>query len=433
MPVADARVTTAQILAHSAGFPGNAPPFPRETGGKLWSATDPGSRFSYSNSGYDALALLVERASGMPSSRAVQTLVIDALGMTASRSTIRAEDRARFARGYLPERTNVPWFPGDPLAEGAWLEIDRAAGSVASTAADMARYMAFVGACATGRPQALLSAASAKRFAGSVILAPDFGPGARYGAGLATLDVDGAPVLHHTGGMITFSSAMTVDKALGAGGFASCNVTGFLGYRPRKVTAYGVRLVRALAKGGALPDAPAPVLPTIEGAADYAGRWVGPNGLEILLADTGGGLAVSSGGVRGRAQPAGARSLATDHPALFRHQLAFEGEKGRAERMWWGSVLLGRDSAPAQPKADPALLPYAGRYLSNDPWVGETAFVVRGDKLVHEGAGEIVRHPDGSWRYADAEGVTERVWFDAVVNGQAQRASLSGEPLVRSG
>jgi hypothetical protein len=225
---------------------------------------------------------------------------------------------------------------------------------------------------------------------------------------------------------------MTVDRALGAGAFASTNITGFLGYRPRRVTAYGVQLVRALAKGAPLPDAPAPVLPTIAGAADLAGRWVGPDGLELTVTEADGGFAVTSGGIRGRAQAAGARSLVTDHPALFRHQLDFAGEKGRAERMWWGNVLLARDAAPAQPAADPALLPYAGRYLSDNPWVGETSFVVRGDKLLYEGVGQLVRHADGSWRYADPEHVTERVWFDAVANGRAQRASLSGEPLVRT-
>lgn len=434
MPIADKRVTAAQILAHSAGLPGNAPPFPTETAGRLWSATDPGARFSYSNSGYDALALLVQRASGLAFPAAVKALVLDPLGMAASHSTIRTVDRANYARGYSALRPTIAWFPGDPLAEGSWLDVDRAAGSVASTPADMVRYMGFVGACAGGRPQKLLSAASARRFVTAVVDAPAFGPDARYGMGLASFDIDGKPVLHHTGGMVTFSSAMTVDRAIGAGAFASVNISGFGGYRPRKVAAYGVQLMRALARGAPLPAAPAAVaFAPVEGAADLTGRWVGSAGLELLISEAGGQLAVSSGGVRGRLTQAGARSFNTEHPALWNHQLVFEGKTGPATQLWWGDRLLGRNAAPSQPVADPKLLPYAGLYRSNDPWVGEASLVVRGDKLVIEGVGPLTAHADGSWRPVDPELVTERMWFSAIANGQAQLFSFSGMPYVRAG
>lgn len=429
LPIADGRVTAAHILSHAAGFPGNAPPFPRETGGKLWTATTPGSRFSYSNSGYDTLALLIERASGTSFRAAMQALVLDPLGMTATRPTIRGEDRAAFARGYLPLRMAVPFFPGDPLAEGPWPEIDRAAGSVASTPADMARYMAFIAACATDRPQGLLSPAFARRFVGHVVDAPDFGPGARYGMGLASFDVAGAPVLHHTGGMITFSSAVTVDRGGAGGAFASVNITGFLGYRPRKVTAYGVQLARALATGAPLPPLPSAALESPKGP-DFTGRWVGP-GIVFDLVQQADGLVLRAEEGPGRLKPAGPRSFLTDHPRFHPHLLAFEGEAGVASRLWWGDVLLARDAAPDQPAKDPGLARFAGRYWSNDPWVGEASFVVQGNRLVQEGMGPLVRHADGSWRYADPDHVTERVWFDSLVNGRAQRASLSGEPLIR--
>lgn len=431
MPLEDSRVTAAHILAHTAGLPGNAPPFPRETGGKLWTATPPGSRFSYSNSGYDALALLIERASGQGFVAAMQALVLDPLGLTASRPTIRTEDRARFARGYAPLRPTIAHFPGGQLAEGAWLEIDRAAGSVASTPADMVRYMAFIRACATGGAQALLSRAGADRFVSAVIDAPDFGEGARYGMGLASFDVEGAPVLHHTGGMITFSSAMTVDRAGAGGAFASVNITGFLGYRPRKVTAYGVRLARALATDGPLPEVPSARLEAPAGLADLTGQWVGPDGLALRVVELPDGPAVDMGGALGRMKPVGPRRFQTAHPRLHAHLLEFEGETGRADRLWWGGTLLGRDLALPQPPEDPALRPMAGRYWSNDPWVGDASFVVRGNRLVHEGAGALLAGGDGSWRYADPALVTERVWFDSVVNGRPNRASLSGEPMIR--
>lgn len=432
MPIEDGRVTTAQVMNHAAGFPANAPPFPRETAGKLWSATVPGENFHYSNSGYDVLALLIRRASGMDFPTAIRSLVLEPLGMRASRPTILTEDRPRFALGYGPARANRAWFPGDPLAEGSWMDIERAAGSVASTPGDMARWMGFIAACAMGKPQPLLSAASAKRFATPVIAAPDFGPGASYGMGLAGFDVDGKPVLHHTGGMITFSSAISVDRGTGAGAFASVNISGFGGYRPRRVAAYGVQLGRALAAGTALPDAPVPVtLAPVENGAELAGRWLGPDGLVLAVREAAGQLRLESGGVSGRLRPAGERSYITDHPLFWKNGLEFEGKEGRAERLWWGERLLGRDTVPAQPKPDPALAGLAGRYLSNDPWVGSGDVLVRGNRLVVEGLGEIVRHADGSWRSVDPELVQERFWFDSFVDGRAQRFSFSGDAMIR--
>ncbi|TPE63632.1 beta-lactamase family protein [Sandaracinobacter neustonicus] len=432
MPIADKRVTTAHIINHAAGFPGNAPPFPHETGGKLWSETTPGERFHYSNSGYDALAWLIQRASGLSFPAAIRALVMDPLGMAASEPVILTRDRPRFAHAYGPLLNDRAWFPGDRLTEGSWLDIERAAGSVASTPADMAKWVQFIGACATGGKQALLSAAAARRFTTPVIDAPDFGGAAKYGMGLAGFDVDGKPVLHHTGGMITFSSALTVDRATGGGAFASVNFTGLDGYRPRKVTAYGVMLVRALAAGTALPDAPkAETLPPVAEPGNLTGRWMGPGGLVLTVSDNAGKLSVAAGGVTGRLRGAGPRSFVTDHPLLCRHVLDFEGESGRAERLWWGSALLGRDAVPAQPAPNPKLVALAGRYLSNDPWVGSVTVVARGDKLLMDGMGEMVPHADGSWRSVSPAAVQERAWFDSFVNGQAQRFSFSGVELIR--
>ena len=432
LPVEDARVTTAYVINHVAGFPGNAPPFPHETGGKLWSGTVPGAHFHYSNSGYDMLALLIQRATGMAFPIAMRQLVFAPLDMEASEPVIRTRDRARFASGYGPLKSDRAWFPGDRLVEGSWVDIERAAGSVAATPGDMAKWMRFISACATGAAQPLLSAASARRFTSPAVAAPDFGADAKYAMGLAGFAIDDRPVLHHTGGMITFSSAMTVDAGQGGGCFASVNFTGFDGYRPRRVTAYGVRLIRALAAGTALPDAPeAAALPPVAEPGNFTGRWVWPGGVAMTIEERAGGLVVSTAGATARLRPDGPRSFRTDYPLIRTDRLDFEGESGRAERLWWGSALLGRDAAVPQPPSDPKLAALAGRYMSNDPWVGSVVVLARGQKLLVEGFGELAPHADGSWRFTDPELAAERAWFDARVNGQAQRLSLSGEPMIR--
>ena len=430
----DRAVTIAQLLAHSAGLPDNSPMFPPVPGGKLWSATPPGSHFSYSNAGYDLLALVVERVTGMRYDRALTALVLEPLGMRSAVPVIRTADRGRFAAGYVPFDGDVAWFPHAPLAPGVWLDIDRAAGSVAATAGDMVRYLGFVAGLAQGRGAPLFSAALAQAFATPVIDSAEFGKGARYGAGLATVDIDGTPAFHHTGGMLVFSSAFHVDRATGAGVFASVNI-GETGYRPRQVTAYGVRLLRALAAGTAAPSSPAIVgVPAIDHAADFAGRFVGPGGDAIVIAVAGEGLSLTVAGRHGRLKASGDASSASGGASFaseaHRDSLAFVGDDGRRDRVWFGDVLYGRDAAVAQPVADRALVALAGVYRSNDPWVGSASIVARGDTLVVEGGGPLRRVADGSWRFADAAS-TERVWFECPVAGRPQRLNVSGSTMLR--
>ena len=432
LPIEDARVTFAHIFDHSAGLPGNAPPFARVPGDRLWSATAPGTRFSYSNSGYDMLGQVVERASGMPFDRAIRTLVLNPIGMRRAEPIIRTADRARYATGYGAFRTDTVWMPHDLLTEGSWLDIDRAAGSVAATSSDMLRYIAFVGACARGDGGGVLSAAAARRLTTATIAAPEFGPKARYGMGLATVPLEHGPALHHTGGMIVFHSSVTIDPASGAGVFASVNC-GAANYRPRGVTWHGVEVLRALAAGRTLPAAPAvvPIAPVAD-ADDYAGRFVGPDGSALTLERSGAGLFLLADGARGRLMAVGENRLVGDHATRGARALEFEGAKGRRDRVWVGGALFGRDSAVPQPAVPERLVALAGTYRSNDPWVGGTDVFARGETLVIEGAGALTPAADGSWRFADPDALTERVWFEAMSGGRARRLSLSGEPLIRA-
>ncbi len=427
----DDRITLTQLMAHSAGLPDDAPFFPDVPGGRLWSATSPGSHFSYSNAGYDMLALVVERVSGLRYDRALSALVLHPLGMTGAEPVIRTADRSRYARGYVSFPGDTTWFPQSPLAEGPWLDMDRAAGSVAATSGAMLSYIGFLGGLAQGHGGPLFPAALAAQFATPLIATNDFGKGARYGAGLATVDVDGEPTFHHTGGMLLFSSAVYVDRATGAGVFASVNIGG-TGYRPRAVAQYGVRLLRASARGQALP-APLPIVPVapINLATDFAGRFVGPAGDAIVVVADGTALSLVDGTRRGRVKATSDGSFASDLPGRHRYSLDFVAARGPRNRLWFGDTLYGRDTAVAQPPARPELAAIAGDYTSNDPWIGSASVCARGDTLVVDGTGPIRRAADGSWRFADPQSC-ERLWFDRPVAGRPQRLVFSGASLWRS-
>ncbi len=123
-------ITIAQLLSHTTGLPDGAPLFPRTPDGRLWSGFSPGSRFSYSNTGFNLLGVLIERVTGLSHHAAVRRQVREKLGLEAMVGTISAANRARFAVGYWPaEQTAAANLPGAPMEPALWDEEDNPAGS----------------------------------------------------------------------------------------------------------------------------------------------------------------------------------------------------------------------------------------------------------------------------------------------------------------
>ena len=74
-----------------------------------------------------------------------------------------------------------------------------------------------------------------------------------YGNGLMHVGTGGRAYLHHTGGMLSFSSSFHVDVASGVGAFASSTINAFAEYRPRLLTMFAVDAIgAALASGTAM-------------------------------------------------------------------------------------------------------------------------------------------------------------------------------------
>jgi hypothetical protein len=70
-----------------------------------------------------------------------------------------------------------------------------------------------------------------------------------------------------------------------------------------------------------------------------------------------------------------------------------------------------------------------GRYDNDSPWLGTFRICARGDKVWADGAGPLQRQPDGTYKFPGAD--CERVTFDAVEDGQAQRLNFSGIDFLR--
>jgi CubicO group peptidase (beta-lactamase class C family) len=133
-------VTAHHLLSHTSGLPG-APLLPESLTVGLETFFRPGEKFVYSNVGYLILGLLIEALDRRPFADALAARVLKPLGMSNSSPVISNTLRPRMAVGYSPEFEDRPFPVRGRVAEAAWVEVDTAAGSVASNSTDMAAYM----------------------------------------------------------------------------------------------------------------------------------------------------------------------------------------------------------------------------------------------------------------------------------------------------
>lgn len=427
VPLPPANGINVQHLAdHVSGIAGNAPMFPD---GGLSQAYRPGAHWHYSNTGYTILGEVAERAGGKPLAQLIEANILRPLGMRRSRGAIVAADRIAYAQGYGAADDTIPHAYGAPLASAAWVDVTFGAGSVASTAGEMLAFIRALNDLAGGRGGLGLSPAQGLAFTRHSVRTDS--PLMAYGNGLMHVGGSGRSYLHHTGGMVGFSSAFHLDKASGAGAFASANVGFGLEYRPRLLTAFAVDALTNAMRGETLPVPKLLSAPlTAAAAASLVGRYSGPAGaFEIRLGQP---LTIVANGQTAELQPWGGDNFRTSHPAYRRFGLMFDRQAGKVTSAAWGPAIFVRDGSGAiSPRSDPALAKLAGRYTNDSPWWGTSVIVERGGKLWL--GTDTALHPigDNLWRVGDEAWSPERLSFADFIDGQPQSVSLSGIQFER--
>lgn len=420
-------INLQHLLNHTTGMPDDAPLAPE---GGLWSGYAPGSHWSYCNLGYDILGMIVARRDGRSLQAALEARVFHPLGMTQTLSASRVGDRARYAQGYGPpynDRANLR--PG-PMVQMPWVDVDRGAGCVASTAHDMAIFARFLIGLAQGRGGAVLSDANAVQFLASPAAAPGWAEGAQYGNGIARVIVDSRTYLHHTGGMIEFSSAIHVDPEAGIAAFASSNVGGGLNYRPRDVTLHACRLFKAAREAAPAPI-PRPTRAVVDRPERFAGVFTAANGDAFELRAAGDQLKLRYQGRETDMQFAGG-GFACAEPAFAVSGLVIELENDHAVRAWADDrEYLAGAARTYKPPASAELRALAGRYDNDDPWFGPVTLVARDGKLWAGNVSALTLLSNGLWRLGDEDWSPERARFDNVIDGRPMRLFVSGNPFVR--
>ena len=244
-PTADSpAITIRDLLSHTEGFvtddpwadramrmtPDEFSAFLRDGG---LSVRAPGVAFEYSNLGYGILGRAISNLCGKPFQRAIGERILEPLGMSATTFDPAAVPDARRARGY--------WFrdgvhgeePPEPDGEIG------AMGGIVTTAADYARYVAFLldawpprDDAETGpvRRATRRELATCHAMPGEartrVVDGATLPVAIAYGYGLASAaDPQLGRVLGHSGGLPGFGSNVIFAPDAGVGLFAFANVT----------------------------------------------------------------------------------------------------------------------------------------------------------------------------------------------------------------
>ncbi len=430
-------ITVHDLMTHGAGL-ADGPLFPADPALRHRPSNPPGEDFHYCNMGWEALGLLLATLDGRPLGESIRARIFAPLGMSESEPVTTFDARARLATSYFPMLGDRPYPHRGRLAEAPAIVTTSGAGCIAATPRDMGRYLQMLarrGAAPRGR---LVSEAAFRRFATPHIAADEFGNDAHYGYGIAIDRLDGHTRLRHTGGMLSFASALEVDLDAGVGAFASVNA--MQGLRPRPVAEYALRLLRACQGTGPLPEPPAAADPLrVEGAAAYAGRYSGHAGALEVRAE-GERLYLVHDGAPVALEPAveAADAFHVAHADFARYLLLFSRadakdahsavlEAGHGEAWYARPEYAGprEFDTPAEWRA------YCGHYRSEDPWLGSHRVVARRGRLWLDGIVPLEAAPGGVFFLRDEARSPEWLRFADLAGGVAMRMVVSGADLAR--
>ena len=442
-------ITVHHLLTHTSGLPDNLSLFSSDPSARLVQGFKPGEHFHYCNAGFAILGLLAAKLDGKPWRNCVQARILDPLGMTATKGVITTSSRALQATGYEPFWDDQAYARQGKLAPAPNIVMDDTAGCIASTPADMARYIRMMLNHGQGPNSRIVSTESFTLFSTPYIKADDFSPTASYGYGIAVDTLDGHKILRHTGGMVAFASSIHVDLDGGAAAFASINA--MQGYRPIAITEYAVRLLRADRESKPLPAPPALADPlNVDNAADYAGTFTSADGYELVFSATGKRISLIQATQSIPLQHAGGdRFISTVPESWATHTFMFGRKEAAAEQAAPGApntakpqppvveVTYGSDwfvnAAFAGQRSFPVPADYdafAGRYRSDSPWAGDAFVYVLKGQLVLEGEpltriGAALFRPGGeSWMPETAE-------FLHIFEGKAKLLKFGGMDFWR--
>lgn len=228
-------ITLLDLMNHVSGYPDYYPLdfvdrrmrqviHPEEllrqyAGGKL--DFEPGSRYSYSNTGYILLGQIVEKVSGESFGAFLNRRILKPLELNHTVYEPAAND-PRLARGYTTFALGAP--EASPPEATGWIG---AAGGIYSTPADLAKWNLALIDGKVLKPESYELMTRARRLNDGKI--------SDYGCGLATRLQNGRPVLSHSGAVSGFVAWNATISSMRSSLIMLCNQDGGLGTLPGQI------------------------------------------------------------------------------------------------------------------------------------------------------------------------------------------------------
>lgn len=240
----------------------------------------PGSKWSYSNSGYVLLSVIVERVSGQSFKAFLQTRIFQPLGMAHSSVD---QDHRNLVKG------RVQSYVAD--GKGGWLHLPKTIdatgdGNVLTTVADLRRWDENFYSGKVGGP------GFAARMTADAVEA---GPGLRYAWGLMLQTYRGQPVVRHGGAFDGFRTELVrFPQKHGSAGLLcnAGNVDANLALKVADIWLPDLAAAPIEAKAPSTPKPPSPAWqPTPAQLAAFTGRFRSPElDREFEIFEQGGAL-----------------------------------------------------------------------------------------------------------------------------------------------
>jgi D-alanyl-D-alanine carboxypeptidase len=218
------KVTVRQLLDHTSGLRDyfldkRIDPALLKDPTRRWTTADalafvgkpyfkPGRGWHYSNTNYLVLGMLAERAGGAPIAAQLRARFLDPLGLLHTYYQASEAPRGRVAHGYrfataATDATAIDLSDGsDVVPFTSVVTAAAGAGSIASTATDLARWARSLYAGGA------LSEATVASMVADVVSTSRYRPAIPYGLGVQGVGMVGHPALGHSGRLLGFRSLM---------------------------------------------------------------------------------------------------------------------------------------------------------------------------------------------------------------------------------
>lgn len=432
-------ITLHHLMTHSAGIVGGALSTP-----EMWSemhllngteaTLPPGKLFNYSNAGYEVLGLLLERMTGRTFEQVIRSRILDPVGMHDTSPVTAEHLRGVLAEGYEPYYDDRPPQFGGRLSQAFWLPSSSGAGSICSTAEDMALYVRMLLNHGEACSRRIVSEESFGLMTKGYIKSDDPSGIQRYGYGLTLSRKGPRTIVGHTGSTVGYRAEMTIDMTNRLG----CVVLTNGPRRFSELSGYVLRAARA-SKGGRRP----PSIPTkaayftVKGPSAYAGTY-SSEAMSFQVVPRRPGIAMRLSGKSYQLQPTDDGSFVSSAPGFELYPITFKVRGSKVLRASYGPEEFAR--APARARRAPVpleLARFVGHYRATNPWLTNFRVFYRSGGLhfsnPQDGAEvPLTKVSEACFAMGRNKETPERLRFHDVVSGKAMRVELSGSQFYRA-